>query len=209
MVYDKEYYEKNREKIKQQQAEWNKKHRDTINKTRAKWRKGKGKEKNRLSKQKSDNKYYAKMKDEPIFQQKRIDYMKKYNAEHKQQQKKSQQKHRAKPEVKKRNAEYNKKYHEENPEKALASNKRRLKKLGEYHNLKWYQLDKQLRGWAQIIHKDNKETCQVCGLPSQEAHHIIHKNKYPELIFNRNNGIALCIRCHNQVHGKRLAEPIT
>lgn len=204
MTYSKEYYKKNRERILEQTKEWNKKHREQINKTRKDWRKGIGKEKNRISKQKSDNKYHAKMKSDPEYLQKRREYMTKYNAEHREHQKIMMGKHRAKPEIKKKNAEYNKKFHQENPDLLLKNTRAYLTRFGKFHNMKWIEIHDQLRGWSKIIHEDYANKCAVCGKPSKEAHHIFHKSKYPELAFNRNNGIALCTLCHNQAHAKML-----
>ncbi len=34
------------------------------------------------------------------------------------------------------------------------------------------------------------------------AHHIYSWNKYPKKRYDRNNGVVLCIRCHNRFHRK-------
>lgn len=204
MVYNKEYYEKNKEKIKQQQSEWNKKHREQINKTREKWRHGEGKKLNQISKQKSDAKYHAKRKQDPNYVEQRRLYAEKYNATHKKQHKKSMDKHRAKPEVRKKNARYNSQWTKDNPDKALKNVRNQLNKLSKHHGMNWWTFLKQLRFWASIVHKDCNQVCVNCGKKSTQAHHIFHKSKYPMLAFNRNNGLALCDRCHYEVHGKLL-----
>lgn len=206
MVYDKEHYQKNKIKINKQQCKWNKKHREQINLTRKKWRHGKGKEKNKISKKKSDAKHYTKFKNEPIHHQKRIDYMIEYNNRPKRKitQKKVIAIHRAKPEVKKKNAKYNSQWAKKNPDLVLANMKRAMKRLGDHYNLIWHKIPRLLKGWARIIHQDCNETCQICDKPSTQAHHILYKANYPTLVFNRNNGIALCDQCHYEVHGKML-----
>ena len=209
--YRKNYYLKNKEK-------WERYYKNQItdpekhkkrNQTTKQW-KIKNPEKTKLQKKKDDALYHSKRKQDPEYLQKRRDAATEYNnrPEVKLHRREINAKRRAKPEVKKKNANYNRMYHLANPDKQLENNKRQLQKLGEIHNMSWFKFLHHLRGWAQIIHKDCNETCQICFSPSQEAHHIFHKTNYPFLAFNRNNGIALCTRCHNQVHGKRLLESI-
>jgi len=56
-----------------------------------------------------------------------------------------------------------------------------------------------LRQWRlQILQKDNY-ICQLCGLQNRQkllAHHIKDKKLFPTLIYDINNGITLCTRCH-------------
>ena len=206
MVYDKEYYEKNKEKFKLWAANYKKENRKRVNEVKKKWRHGVGKKRNQISKKKTDKKYYEKVKETPEFKLKKKLYSKEYNSRPKTKEltAKRLKKYYAKPEVKIHRAAYNKKLHQDNPDKVLENTKRHLNKIGAYHNLNWYQMSDQLRGWSEIIHKDCDEICQVCWQPSAEAHHIFHKSKYPQLAFNRNNGIALCLKCHNESHGKML-----
>lgn len=201
-----EYYQKNKEKWKQYylKRKTDPEKKKKYNETRKIWRHGKGKSKEKISKQKSDKKYYEKIKTMTEFKLKKKLYGQEYYQKNKEHHNLIMKKHRAKPEVKKQNAEYNKKYQQENPDIVLKNIRNHLNRLGKHHDLKWHQFLDQLRGWSEIIHKDNNETCQICFEPSQEAHHILHKSKYPQLTFNRNNGIALCQKCHNQAHGKML-----
>ncbi len=52
----------------------------------------------------------------------------------------------------------------------------------------------------------DRYTCQHCGRPAQEVHHIIHLS--PENIWdvkvtlNPNNLISLCRSCHFDIHAK-------
>ena len=66
-------------------------------------------------------------------------------------------------------------------------------------------LDK-LADWANKI-KGRKKKCQCCGSVAKElqAHHLIYKSFVPKLSLNLNNGMRLCLLCHDQVHGKRLS----
>ena len=162
--------------------------------------------KGRLHKKNIDSNYHTKRKQNPEYLKNRRDYMTKYNntPERKIEHSKVQAKHRSKPKVKKQNAIYNSQWAKDNPDKVLINIKRGLKKFDGVLGLSWTTFHSQLKGWARIIQQDCDEICQVCGDKSTQAHHIIHKTLYPHLSFNRSNGIALCDKCHYEVHGKML-----
>lgn len=40
-------------------------------------------------------------------------------------------------------------------------------------------------------------------IPATTAHHIKHKQEYPELAFDVTNGRALCNSCHNKMHPEK------
>lgn len=52
--------------------------------------------------------------------------------------------------------------------------------------------------WRLSVYKRDKFTCRLCGDKGKalNAHHILQKAKYPELIYDKNNGITLCEACH-------------
>ncbi len=218
MVYDKEYYEKNKEKFAQWAKEYRGKNKDKVNETRKKWRHGAGKELNRLSKQRTDSKYHSKMKSDPEYLKKRRDAATEYNnrPEVKAHRKKIQAKHRAKPEIKKQNAKYNKKHHEENqahyneqskkwnksnPEKRLIISKRHLEKLGLPFKLPSRQYGMALEAWGKSVRKLLGDKCIVCGSTDKlNSHHILYKALHPELSLNINNGVPLCKEHHLEVH---------
>jgi 5-methylcytosine-specific restriction endonuclease McrA len=158
--------------------------------------------KGKIAKSKDDIKYYAKKKQDPEFMKKKKERDRKYGKTD--QHKLNMKKYRSNPKVQKQNAKYNKKWAEDNPDLVIQNNQRYMKKLAGKTDLTWTMFMSQLKGWAKIIQTDCNEECQICGEKSTQAHHIIHKSLYPQLSFNRNNGIALCDDCHYEVHGKLL-----
>ena len=49
--------------------------------------------------------------------------------------------------------------------------------------------------WTEII-LCREPFCEVCREPSKQAHHFFPKNLYPQLRYDLQNGIGLCMRCH-------------
>jgi hypothetical protein len=60
-----------------------------------------------------------------------------------------------------------------------------------------------LKQWSQRVKERDDYKCQICGnvsKPFLEAHHIKHRDEYPELQLEIENGITLCVRCHADKH---------
>lgn len=108
------------------------------------------------------------------------------------------------PEILKRNRERAKKYQNEHPDSAFQRWKKYITKLGDIFKLTPDQYKHSLISWSQAVRKRDNYTCQICGSKKDvEAHHILHKNKYPQLSLNINNGITLCRkRCHLEAHDR-------
>ena len=68
------------------------------------------------------------------------------------------------------------------------------------------QLSKmKLKNWSRKIRREDNYTCNKCGKKDNEnnqAHHIFPKSQYPELAYNKGNGLVLCQHCHAEYHKK-------
>ena len=56
--------------------------------------------------------------------------------------------------------------------------------------------------WRDGVYKRDSWTCQQCGQVGKRlnAHHILSFTKYPKARFDRDNGITLCVPCHQKLH---------
>lgn len=94
---------------------------------------------------------------------------------------------------------YNRKWMKNNPEKLLKYHKKHLSKITNTLKLSIYSLHWSLHAWSLSVRKRDNHICQNCGRPAVHAHHIFKKIKYPGLALNLNNGISLCLSCHQEV----------
>ena len=55
-----------------------------------------------------------------------------------------------------------------------------------------------------VLDRDNS-TCVCCGCAGGylEVHHVKPKKKYPDLIFETDNGVTLCLDCHYDKHPEK------
>jgi len=55
--------------------------------------------------------------------------------------------------------------------------------------------------WRNEVFKRDNYTCVECGVKGNiNAHHIKEWHQYPELRFDLDNGITLCVECHVKKH---------
>ena len=61
---------------------------------------------------------------------------------------------------------------------------------------------KRWKEWREAVFEQDVYTCQVCGQKGKwiEPHHLKSKQAYPELVFQVENGVALCKECHRRIH---------
>lgn len=74
---------------------------------------------------------------------------------------------------------------------------------GGWENLKWIYDSAEWIEWRTFVYKRDNYTCQECNKKGGKLHphHILYRKDYPDLIFDKNNGITLCSNCHSTVHG--------
>ena len=61
--------------------------------------------------------------------------------------------------------------------------------------------------WSQHIRERGNYTCAKCGKLDEQycqAHHIFPIARYPELAYDRGNGVVLCQHCHSEYHREYL-----
>lgn len=58
------------------------------------------------------------------------------------------------------------------------------------------------RAWRRHVFHRDKYICQECDATKNlQAHHIKPWEDYPELRYEKSNGITMCQSCHSKVHG--------
>ena len=64
---------------------------------------------------------------------------------------------------------------------------------------------REYKNWREQVLKRDSYTCQRCGNTTEilHAHHIKDVVHYPDLIFDVNNGLTLCSKCHAKEHTKK------
>jgi len=94
-------------------------------------------------------------------------------------------------------------YAQTHPEIIERSRQKSFARLASPFSLKSEQVRGALISWGSVVRTKHSQ-CVICSQPSKYAHHLIYKKYYPELMLNFGNGIALCQRCHWEVHGWNL-----
>ena len=105
------------------------------------------------------------------------------------------------------NKDYHKKwtaeYYQKHPEITLKSKMKYFKKIGKLFDLDSEHYHEAIKSWSKSI-KSRDKKCTICGNETENAHHLLYIRFNPQLSLNLNNGIGLCLKCHNEVHGKNL-----
>lgn len=62
--------------------------------------------------------------------------------------------------------------------------------------------DPRLIEWRKQVFERDKYTCQKCGIQGYlQAHHIISFSKDFSKAFDIENGLTVCVSCHEEIHG--------
>ncbi len=94
-----------------------------------------------------------------------------------------------------------------NPEKRKIIEQNRLKRIQEAYNYDGIsQVSFLLTIWSNSIREKYHNMCQICGNLAIHTHHLLQKQHHPDLALNENNGIPLCMICHNEVHGRKMSQ---
>lgn len=69
---------------------------------------------------------------------------------------------------------------------------------------------KRYKKWRERIFVRDHFTCQLCGVKGTlNAHHIKKKSRYPSLAHKIQNGVSLCVKCHDIITGtEEVFEPL-
>ena len=60
--------------------------------------------------------------------------------------------------------------------------------------------------WSQQVLDEYGEYCIFCGKPSGPPHHIFARGMYPEISWIPENGLPVCLTCHNSKTEKELKQ---
>lgn len=62
----------------------------------------------------------------------------------------------------------------------------------------------QYKRWQHAVYMRDGYLCQICGIKGNKlnANHIKKFSDYPDLRFDINNGITLCVNCHKNITNK-------
>lgn len=74
---------------------------------------------------------------------------------------------------------------------------------GGINDPRWDRLKKEYRDWRFSIFKIYNFSCDICGNNDYvEAHHLYNYKDYPDLRYEKGNGVCLCQPCHIDFHRK-------
>lgn len=58
-----------------------------------------------------------------------------------------------------------------------------------------------LNAWAKKVKERDGYQCRECGSRENlHAHHLLPKAEYPDFQYDIENGVTLCLECHEKIH---------
>lgn len=106
--------------------------------------------------------------------------------------------------IKAKRAKYGNTWAKNNPEKVLAIMKRHFEKYGKTFEMNGNEFIYALNSWSATIKNLDNHMCKNCDSKKNiQAHHLRPKNDFPKLCLGLDNGITLCKKCHEEIHGFR------
>ena len=90
------------------------------------------------------------------------------------------------------------KVYERKRKKTKSKKRRKAKSTTSQSKMERLRHSKAWARWRAAVYRRDDYTCQLCHATKVyiEPHHILMKAKYPELVFNIDNGVTLCWKCH-------------
>lgn len=67
--------------------------------------------------------------------------------------------------------------------------------------------DPRMRIWRKAVFKRDNYTCQICGARDYiQAHHKVMLSEDFSLAFDVDNGMSVCVECHEKIHGRYIGK---
>lgn len=65
----------------------------------------------------------------------------------------------------------------------------------------------EMKLWKETVFKRDDYTCDYCGKRGGDlhAHHLRSFSNFPEVRFDVDNGMTICVKCHRYIHAKKVA----
>lgn len=101
--------------------------------------------------------------------------------------------------------------HKDNIASAFIGRKNHQWKGGRTSNNRRIRRSVKFATWRNLVFERDDYTCQDCGERGCELHphHIIPLSEHPEMAYDEDNGITLCVPCHRLRHGWKTKSKIS
>lgn len=80
-------------------------------------------------------------------------------------------------------------------------------KGGVTESIRLFRKSKRYQQWRRKVLKRDKAICQICGKEnSSVVHHLKAIKENPEFRFDIDNGLIVCLACHNKIHKRKVSK---